>query len=458
MSENQYIEYKESWRDEYLKHICAFANSQGGSLFIGIKDDGTVIGIKNNKKLLEDIPNKVVQLLGIIVNIDLKQNQDKNIIEIIVLPSSIPISFHGKFFIRSGSTVQELQGQKLREFILKKDNITWDEITVPHAKYDELDNHLIRQFIVKAVNANRLSVEALNNDIIFTLKNLDLIKENGEITRAAILLFGTRPAKYIRTATVKIGRFGNSGADLISQDVIEGNIIEMPDKIIDILRIKYLNSPISYKGFERIEKLEYPEKAIREAVLNAIVHRDYGEQTDITIRIYDNKLVIWNSGTLISPLTIDMLLKEHPSKRRNALIANIFFRIGYIETWGRGIIQMIDIIKKANLPQPKIEEFADGIQIIFFKNLAYKTYSLKSTISEDYKEFISEKTSEKTSEKIINFIRKQSDVTIEELAKKLQKSTRAIELQLTKLKTKGIIKRIGPAKGGYWEVIEQENK
>lgn len=120
MNENQYIEFKESWRDEYLKHICAFANSQGGSLFIGIKDDGTVIGIKNHKKLLEDIPNKVVQLLGIIVDIDLKQNHDKNIIEIIVLPGSIPISFHGKYFIRSGSTVQELQGQKLREFILRK--------------------------------------------------------------------------------------------------------------------------------------------------------------------------------------------------------------------------------------------------------------------------------------------------------------------------------------------------
>ena len=470
MNENQYIEFKESWRDEYLKHICAFANSHGGSLFIGVKDDGTVIGVKDFKKLLEDIPNKVVQLLGIIIDIDTKFTNDKNIIEIIVSPSSVPISFHGKYFIRSGSTVQELHGQKLREFILKKDNITWDEITVSLAKIEELDSHLIRQFIAKAVNANRLSIEALNNDITFTLKNLDLIKENGEITRAAILLFGIRPAKYIRTAIIKIGRFGNTSADLISQDIIEGNIIEMPDKIIEILRTKYLYSPISYKGLERIETLEYPEKAIREAVLNAIVHRDYGEQTDITIRIYENKLVIWNSGTLISPLTIDMLLKEHPSKRRNALIANIFFRIGYIEAWGRGLIQMNDVVEKANLPQPVIEEYAGGMQLTFFKDLTYKVFQ-KKYIVEDKKNIISkrkkteettnktlEKSKEKSKEKIINAIVENSKISIEELSKKTDLSISGVEKNLRLLKKENILKRIGPAKGGYWEIIDQEKK
>lgn len=125
-----------------------------------------------------------------------------------------------------------------------------------------------------------------NNDLKDALENLDLIQNNGQLTRAAVLLFGKRPHKYIRTATVKIGRFGKSDADLISQDVIDGNILEMPDKIIDILRTKYLHSPITYEGIERWERLEYPEKALREAILNAIVHRDYGEQTDVTIRIY----------------------------------------------------------------------------------------------------------------------------------------------------------------------------
>jgi len=237
---------------------------------------------------LEDIPNKAIQLLGITIDIDLKEKNSTEVIEINVLPSSVPISFNGKYYIRSGSTVQELKGQKLREFILKKENITWDEIIITQANINELNERLIYWFVRKAVEAKRLPDESMSENIDLILKKLNLINDAGEITRAAILLFGNYPSKYIRTAIVKIGRFGASDADLISHDIIEGNILEMPDKIIDILRTKYLHSLISYEGIERIEKLEIPEKALREAVLNAIVHKDYGEQTDFTIKVYND--------------------------------------------------------------------------------------------------------------------------------------------------------------------------
>ncbi len=442
MNENQQTEFKELWKDEFLKHICAFANTLGGRLYIGIKFNGTIVGVKDSKKLMEDIPNKIIQMLGITVNIDSKIIEGKEIIEIHVLPVSVPISYHSRYYIRSGSTVQELHGQKLREFILKKDNITWDEIIIPTAQIGDLDINLIRRFVSKAVNANRLSVEALNEDITLSLKKLDLIKENGELTRAAILLFSNNPHKYIRTATVKIGRFGLNDADLISHDIIEGNLIDMPDKILDILRIKYLHSPISYEGIERKERLEYPEKALREAILNAIVHRDYGEQTDITIRVYNNKLVIWNSGLLISPLTVDMLKKEHPSKRRNALIANIFFRIGYIEAWGRGIILMTSVTKEAGLPELLIEEYAGGVQITFLKDAAEKVG-----------EKVGEKDLSENQKTILKEIKKNSRITISKLSSLVGIAEKNIEKNLKILKKAGIIERIGPAKGGYWEII-----
>lgn len=325
LTENQYIEFKESWRDEFLKHICAFANTKGGNLIIGISDNGNVTGVQNSKKIIEDIPNKVVQLLGIIVDVELKTLNNKEIVEIIVSPSAVPISFLSKYYIRSGSTVQELHGQKLREFILKKDNITWDEIEIPDANINELDFNVIKRFNSKAIDSKRLTADAINEGIELTLQKLDLIKENGRLTRAAILLFGRRPHKYIRTATVKIGKFGRSGADLISHDIIEGNILDMPERILDLLRTKYLHSPFTYVGIERKEQLEYPEKALREAVLNAIVHRDYGEQTDITISILENKLILWNSGTLISPLSIDMLRKNILQKEEMPLLQIFFF-------------------------------------------------------------------------------------------------------------------------------------
>ena len=442
-TENAHTEFKEIWKDDYLKVLAAFANTSGGSLFIGIRDDGQAGGIHNYKKLLENIPNKVVQLLGITVDFEHFIQDGKDILELIVAPSSVPISFHGKYFIRSGSTVQELHGHELRDFILKKDNITWDEITIPTAQIEELNEELIRRFISKAVNEKRLYLEALVDDIRLALGNLDLIKDNGQLTRAAVLLFGKRPKKFIRSACVKIGRFGNSDTDLISQDIIEGSILEMPDKIIDILRTKYLHSPIFYEGIERKERLEYPEKALREAILNAVVHRDYAEQTDITIRVYDDRIVFWNSGTLMAPLSLEMLKQKHPSKRRNALVANVFFRIGYIETWGRGILLMTEELKKAKNPEPVIEEYAGGIQITFLKG---SNQSVGKGV---------EKGVEKSVEKIISLIKSNPRITQKEMAKETGLSRRGIEKNISILKKEGKINRIGPAKGGHWEVIDR---
>ena len=330
--------------------------------------------------------------------------------------------------------MQELSGHELRRFILQKDNISWDEITVPDAQINDLDEPLVMRFLSKAIDARRLSAAANKEDISLLLNKLDLLSDKGELTRAAILLFGKRPHKYIRTATVKLGRFGASDTDLISHDIIEGNILEMPDRILELLRTKYLSSPIYYEGIERKERLEYPEKALREALLNAIVHRDYGEQTDITIRVYDNKIVFWNSGSLIAPLNLEMLKQEHPSKRRNPLIANAFFRYGYIEAWGRGILLMMEEAAKAGLPEPALEEYAGGIQVTFLKS--------------------STETVGKSVGKLLDLLKEDPKITREELANKTGLSIRGVEYNLNKLKQDGLIKRIGPAKGGHWEVIK----
>jgi len=115
MKESQRVEFKLYWRDEYLKHLCAFANSQGGKLFIGIADEGNVVGVKNSRKLLEDIPNKAINYLGIIVDVHLVEKHGKEYIEIIVAKSSVPISYKGVYYIKSGSTKQELKGSELQQ-------------------------------------------------------------------------------------------------------------------------------------------------------------------------------------------------------------------------------------------------------------------------------------------------------------------------------------------------------
>ena len=130
----------EIWRDEYLKWICGFANAQGGKIYIGTNDDGTVIGIQDSKKLMEDIPNKVRDILGIIIDVNLLSEDGKEYIEICVSSNTYPVNYRGEYHYRSGSTKQLLKGQALNQFLLKKTGITWDSIPIQDVAVRDLRN------------------------------------------------------------------------------------------------------------------------------------------------------------------------------------------------------------------------------------------------------------------------------------------------------------------------------
>lgn len=146
MSESQNIEYKQSWRDEYLKWICGFANAQGGSLFVGIRDNGEVCGVEETKKLMEDIPNKVRDMLGILVDVNIKEQDGKEYLEIVTEAYPYPISFRGRYYQRSGATNQELKGAALDRFMLRRQGKTRDGVPVPYLKAEDLDNATFDMF------------------------------------------------------------------------------------------------------------------------------------------------------------------------------------------------------------------------------------------------------------------------------------------------------------------------
>ncbi|MEI9913236.1 MAG: ATP-binding protein [Bacteroidota bacterium] len=368
MPEHQNIEYKESWRDEYLKWICGFANAQGGKIFIGIDDEGNISDLPDYKKLMEDIPNKVVNHLGLVVDVNLRTKTKKHYIEISVNPSDVPISYHGNYHYRSGSTKQELKGPALHQFLLKKLGKSWDDMPVKTATLYDLDDNTINRFLFLATENKRLSSGAIQGTHDDLFSGLHLVNDEKSFKNAALLLFGIDPLKHFSHAYLKIGRFGASDADLKFQDIIEGNILDMPDKVMDILRSKYLTSPVKFVGLQRVEKLEYPEEALREALVNAIAHKDY-TGTTVQIKVYDDKLIIWNPGTLPDDLSIEQLKKRHSSHPRNRNIADIFFKAGYIEAWGSGISRMFEACSKAGLPEPEIKEVEGGIEVTFLKDI-----------------------------------------------------------------------------------------
>ena len=136
--ESQNIEWKEAWRDEYIRWVCGFANAQGGKLIIGKNDKGVILGVANAKKLLEDIPNKIKDILGIIVDVNLRVEKGKDLIEIVVEPYPYPVSYKGEYYYRSGSTKQELKGAALDKFLLEKQGKRWDAVPVPRVAMADL--------------------------------------------------------------------------------------------------------------------------------------------------------------------------------------------------------------------------------------------------------------------------------------------------------------------------------
>jgi len=366
MPENQNEEYKQNWHDNYLKQICSFANSQGGKLYIGIDDDENIVGVSNHTELMELIPNKIRDKMGITSAINLLESEGKHYIEILINPSDVAISLDGRYYTRSGSTTRELTGNSLNEFLLSKAGRTWDDVIEQRATISDIDDNSFNSFIESAKTTGRLpDIEGLSKEEI--LEKLRLLEE-GKLKRAALVLFGKDPGKFYPNLFIKIGRFGKSDDDLMYQEVIEGNLFTIFKSSIEQLNTKFLVRPISYKGIQRIEKNQYPLEALREMLLNALVHRSYlGAAT--LISVYDDKLMTWNDGTLPIGFSIASLKGKHISKPRNPILADICFRAGYIESWGRGTLKILNTCKEAGLPEPSFEEKDGGLIVTLFNGL-----------------------------------------------------------------------------------------
>ena len=364
MPEQQNIEYKQIWHDDYLKSVCGFANANGGKIFVGKDDEGKVIGLTDSKKLLEDLPNKLRDVLGIMADVNLHEEDGLHFLEIVVPPYTVPISLRGRYYFRSGATKQELIGNALMEFLLRKSGNTWDNVIEPRATLADIDEKSIEKFQKAAEKSGRLPDEDL--PIEQFLEKLRLT-ENGDLKRAAIVLFGKDPGRFYPNQIVKIGRFGTDITDLKFQEVIEGNLFYVLSETAEILNRKFLIKPIEFRGLQRIEKDEYPVSAIREMLLNSLVHRDY-MGTTVQIRIYDDKFSIWNQGKLPADVTVEMLKIPHPSYPRNPLIADVCFKGGFIDMWGSGIPKIIRVCRESELPEPLITENMGGFLVEVFKH------------------------------------------------------------------------------------------
>ena len=447
MAESQNIEYKESWRDEYLKWVCGFANAQGGTIYIGIDDAGNVVGVKDIKKLMEDIPNKIQSGLGIVADVNKHTRDGIDYLEIKVDPSSFPISYHGEFHYRSGATKQQLTGIALTEFITKKTGVRWEDVTVDGITVDDLDAESFKIFRREALRSKRMTEAELNISNEELLSKLKLLS-NGKLKRSAVLLFYGDPSIVQVGSFVKVGKFANGTVEY--HDDLEGSLISTADKIVDLIYLKYLKARITYEHDRRVETYPFARNAIREAIYNAIAHNCYMYGTPIQIRIEEEQIIISNRCILPDGWTAETLMQPHDSIPYNPDIANVFYRAGYIETWGQGIQKICDECTALGAELPKYEIIGTGLRVYF--------PALKSALIDQPKTPNRQGVGKDVglevglAEKIIDLILEDSEIKMSEMAEKLEVTTRTIEREMKKLRESGCVIRVGGKRYGHWEV------
>lgn len=445
MAENQNIEWKASWHDEYLKWICGFANAQGGRIYIGINDKGFVSGISDSRKMLEDIPNKIRDILGIIADVNLLTQDGKEYIEICVSPSSYPVNYKGEYHYRSGSTKQLLKGAALTEFLLSKTGYKWDSVPVDGVTVEDLDQESFDIFRREALRSGRMTEADLNMNNQQILENLGLF-EHGKLKRAAILLFHRNPEQWIVGAYIKIGYFGE-GSDLRYQDEIHGSLFIQADRVIELIYLKYMKAIISYDNVTRIETYPLPKAAVREAVYNAIIHCNYAALVPIQIRIHEDAVYISNDCVFPVGWTVETLMERHRSQPYNPNIANGFFRAGYVETWGRGIEKICEACKEHGVRLPEYTLHMEDIMIKFTplmdsRKEKKQTGTLDGTLDGTL--------SGTLEENILSAIRKNSKVTQSQIALEIDCSERKVKRLMKSMQEKGMIERVGGRRSGEW--------
>jgi ATP-dependent DNA helicase RecG len=322
--------------------------------------------------------------------------------------------------------------------------MTWDDVIDPNITIDKINPSAIEYFKKEAVNSQRMTFLEKESDSMHILENLNLLTEK-KFKRAAILLFGKEPHRFYPNAYAKIGRFGKSDTELLSQEIIEGNILQMPDQILEVLEKKYFVNQISYEGLHRKETSPYPYEAIRDVLINAVVHRDYMDSF-VQISIYDDKIMFWNAGLLHPSMSLEALTKKHTSRPRNPVLANVFFKAGLVEAWGRGTLKIIEECKKHGLPEPEFAILNGGLSVTIFKDRFTESQIEKLDLNERQK-------------KAVYYVKEKGSITNQKYNELYDVSRSTALRDLEELLSKEIFSRSGEGKGTIYNLlVKQKNQ
>lgn len=355
MRETRTLEFKETITNTFLKTVSAFSNYDGGTIYFGIDDDGNIKGLKDVKQACLDIENKINDSISPQPNYTLEiQNNDQTIKLTVKSGIQKPYLYKSKAFKRNDTATIEADTLELSRLILEGKNISFEELP---CRQQELSFEILHRKLKEYIQ-----IEAFNQD---TLRTLNLYDNNNGYNNAAAILADTN-----HFPGIDIVKFGANISIIQKRATFENrSILEVYEKSIDVFRDYYQYEVIQGADREKVEKI--PEAAFREAIANALIHRAWDIASQIRVLMFDDRIEVISPGGLPSGITEEEYLSGKLSVLRNRNLANVFYRLGFVEIFGTGITRIKHLYEEG-LIKPDFEISENTIKIVlpvFEKNL-----------------------------------------------------------------------------------------
>lgn len=482
--EMHWLELKESFNGECIETACAFANAAGGYIVIGVDDKGRASKHALRTEGLRDYENRISTATEPSVAVDAEKvrfgGRDVVVLKVMENPLK-PVACKGRCYIRKGSVNHQMTPAEIAECHLKSTGSSMDAVFVPDATRDELDMEAVRRYMRKAVAENRRAF-APEEDPWRALVKLGLAKSENEITRAAYLLFAKNPQQRFSQAVIHAGAFKAEGAVILDSHDSRGNIQDQVEDALAFIQRNIRCAIVVTGKAEHDRYWEYPIEGLREALANAVCHRDYGLSNNIQVKVFEDRVVIMNPGQLPFDMSLEQLEDpDHPSRPRNKLIAQVFYDLHVIEQYGSGIRRIQNDCDRNGSPYPVLMSGNGEFCIKFLARTKESLAKLgldpaklgfsgkEETAGNGGENMVGDlkgnpksglKSSPKSSlnatdAKIVDFIAQGGRITIPILQDVTGLTRGGVRKALRRLREADVIQRIGPARGGHWELCRK---
>jgi ATP-dependent DNA helicase RecG len=465
--EGQNLEFKSSFNAEVIETLVAFANADGGKVVIGINGkhglSNVTINAESGQNWVNEVKNKTQPLLTPDFEI---VHMDTGKVVVLSVPEYPvkPIAMKGRCFKRIGNsnhlmTIQEAADMHLRTF-----NTSWDSYYTSQYAITDISLDKVNQIVKKVNQIRELPIE---DDAITVLRKMELIRDDVPGNACFLLFAGID----IFQATVLAGRFSDP-ITIKDSTTIRCDLFSQVEKILEFIK-KHINKKFIITGDpQRQEQWQYPLNALREIVVNMIVHRNYQDSGDSVIKIYDDRIEFFNPGRLLEPLTFEHLLSgDYSSMIRNKKIATMFKEAGIIEQYGSGIQRILVSFKQYGLDVPVFENLQHGFRVIISSKPEVSSDDLLQheggqTGGQERGQKRGQESGQKTErvliskaqEAVLELITENIQISRKELSAALKISESTIQKHIGQLRSKKLLVRVGPDKGGHWEVIGNSEK